>query len=118
VDCVCGHWNFEEDAYCGGGSRQCARLFSDLEIVRLVFEVFEVPCIVGVELVGVGAKQWSSFYWAVERKGRRTSLRVRRGWCVAELPVEVSKRRHCNADLRYVTPNAVLSFVEATCWCA
>jgi hypothetical protein len=116
VDRGCGHWNFEENAYCGGGSRQCACLFSDLEIARLVFEVFEVPCVVGVELVGAGAKQWSSFYWAVERKDRRISLRVRRGWCVAELPIEVSKRRHCNADLRYVIPNAVLSFVKAIRW--
>jgi hypothetical protein len=93
-------------------------LFSNLEIARLVFEVFKVPCVIGVELVGAGAKQWSSFYWAVERKARRTSLRVRCRWCVAKLPIKVSKRRHCNADLRYVTPNAVLSFVEAIRWCA
>jgi hypothetical protein len=56
MDRGCDQWNFEEDAYCRGRSRQCARLFSNLEIARLVFEVFEVPCIVGVELVGVGAK--------------------------------------------------------------
>jgi hypothetical protein len=92
--------------------------FCKLEIVRLVFEVFEVPYIIDVELVGAEAKQWSLFYWAVENKGRRTSRCVRFGWCVIELLIEVSKRCHCNTVLRYVTPNAVLRFVEAVHWCA
>jgi hypothetical protein len=92
--------------------------FCDLEIGRLVFELFEVPYVVDVELVSTGAKPWSSFYWVAERNGRRTHWHVRLGWCVAELFLLSRKRRHCNAVLRYVTPNMLLSFVEATQWCA